>query len=383
MSTMTFIVKSAIRNRRRAGFTIASVGVSFVLVTILCTAWFSFYSENTESPVAYRVVTLNRISIFFPVLSYFGDRIRTIPGVLNTVYFNWFGGIYKDGGPKNSFGQFGTDPSEVFKVYTEWAITPEQLSDFQRDAAGAAVPRKLAQRFGWKLGDHIFLKGTMRPINLELTIRAIFDTPTDWGDLIFHWDPVIATHPQYAGIVQGYFVSRLGSVNDVPRVSKAIDEEFRNSPMPTKTEPESEFYLGFIQMLGDVKSFILSMLLAAVFAISMVTANTIAMSVRERIRELAVFRALGYSRERMLFIVIAEAVFLVGVGCLVGLLGGWALLAVSPLIPSASVLRLVHLDVVPCSIVFAAALALGMVSAFAPAFYASKISIARGLRHTG
>jgi putative ABC transport system permease protein len=383
MSTFTLIVKSATRNRRRMAFTTTSVAVSFVLITLLCSAWYSFYTKEAGAPDAFRIVTLNRISIFFPVLSNFGDRIRAMPGVVNSVPFNWFGGIYKEGGPKNSFGQFGTDAADVFKVYNEWSVAPDQLLAFQKDAAGAAVPRKLAQRLGWKLGDHIFLQGTIRPITLELTIRAIFDTPTNWGDLVFHWDPVVASHPQYAGVVQGYFISRVRSIEDVPRLSKAIDEAFRNSPMPTKTEPESEFALSFLSMLGDIKSFILIMLGASGFAISMVAANTIAMSVRERISEMAVMRAVGYSRRRLFLIIIGEAVFVVGLGCMIGIVGGWLLLVLAPLIPSAAILRNLNIGLLPSAVMVGGAIFIGAISAFIPALYASRISIASALRHTG
>jgi putative ABC transport system permease protein len=383
MTWHSLIVKSSFRNRRRSLSTIASVTVSFLLLTILLGMWYAFYTVNGAGPSAYRFMTRNRVSLFFPVLDAARGRLRTLPGVEAVTQLNWFGGRYKEGGAANSFSQYGTDPSAVFNVYSEWAVDPEQVAAFQHDPAGAAVSRKLAERYGWKLGDRILLQGTITPINLDLHVRAIYDPRGASLDaLLFNWDHVLDSYPQYRGI-QGTFVSRVRSPEQVAPAVKAIDEQFHNSPLPTKSESESAYQLESLSMLGNVKLFILTVSLAVTFAMLLVCANTAAMSIRERVREIAILRTMGYSKYKILGLLLGEAAVLSLCGGLMGVVLGLIVARVGATFPSGRILGAVHLAPTTVLVILMLAIAVAVFSSFVSAFQASRGNIIKGLRYVG
>lgn len=382
MTLFGFVVKSTFRNRRRAVSTIASITVSFALLSILGAGWYTFYTIHGSGGAACRLVTRNRISLFFPLLSFYRNQIRAMPGVLHVAQLNWWGGTYKTGGAMNTFASYGTDANEIFDVYDEWSIDAEQLLAFKADAAGAAVPRVLAQRYGWKLGDKIFIKGTITPVNLDLTVRAIFDAPNKFEGLLFHWEPVVESFPALRGL-EGFFVTRVDSPKSVALIVKAIDEKFRNAPQPTKSESESAFQLETLAMLGNVKLLILSISAATIFAVLLVCANTSAMAVRERIRELAVMRALGYSMSRVVRLSLYESVVLSGIGGIVGIcLAKIALIYLGGL-PAGRILNSVNLGVVPAGAVVLVAVGVGLASSLLSVLIGARGDVARGLRHVG
>jgi putative ABC transport system permease protein len=383
MTWQSLIVKSSFRNRRRSLSTIASVTVSFLLLTILVGLWYAFYTVNGAGPSAYRFMTRNRVSLFFPVLESARTKLRTLPGVEAVTQLNWFGGRYKEGGAANFFPQYGTDPSAIFNVYNEWVVDPDQITAFQHDPAGAAVSRKLAERYGWKLGDRILLQGTITPINLDLHLRAIYDPGRHSLDaLLFNWDHVLDSYPQYRGI-QGTFVSRVRLPDQVAPAVKAIDEQFHNSPLPTKSETESAYELETLSMLGNVKLFILSVSLAVTFAMLLVCANTSAMSIRERVREIAILRTVGYSRHQVLGLLLAEAAVLSIVGSLMGIVLGLIVARVGATFPSGRVFGAVHVAPATILVILLLAIAVVVASSFISAFQASRGSIIKGLRYVG
>jgi len=383
MTWQGFIVKSALRNRRRSFSTLASVTVSFLLLSVLIAMWYAFYTVSGAGPSAYRFMTRNRISLFFPVLEVVRAKLRTQPGVIAVTQLNWFGGTYKDGSAHNSFPQYGTDPSALFSVYNEWQVTPEEVIAFQHDPAGAAVSRKLAERYGWKLGDHIFLKGTITSINLDLNVRAIYDPRgSNLDALLFNWEHVLDSFPQYKGI-QGTFVTRVQSPDEVAPAIKAIDEQFRNSPLPTKSESESAYQLEILSMLGNVRFFILSVSAAVCFAMLLVSANSSAMSIRERVRELAIFRTLGYSKRQILGLLLGEAAALSLIGAALGSILGIIAARVAATFPSGRILSAVHVAPTVILTIFALALATAVLSTVVYAYRACRGDIVQGLRYVG
>jgi putative ABC transport system permease protein len=269
--------------------------------------WRSFYLMKGSPDSELRIVTRHRVSLTFYIPAAYRDKIRTVAGVVNVTPWRWFRGIYKDDKPENSFAQFGTDPTEVFKVFKDFQIDAGQLAAFQRDRAGAAVVRQLAEQHGWKLGDRLVLKGTYYPVILELTIRAIFDAPDTWKTLLFNFGYIEEARSAFKGKI-GTFVSLVESADAVGPVSKQIDSMFQNTGRPTRTESEKAFGLTFISLLGNVKAFILSIALAVSFALLLVVGNTMAMIARERIREIAVMKTLGFSKGSILTMLVGEAV---------------------------------------------------------------------------
>src|SRR5271168_2904573 len=325
MTLTLFVTKNALRNKRRSILTIASIGVSLLLLTFMMTLWRGFYIDKGSAESTRRLVTRHRVSLTFNLPGFYREKIRALPGVVAVVPNSWFGGLYKDNKPENFFPQFATDPDEFPKVYPEMQIPADQLAAWQRDRAGVIVNDELAKQFGWKVGDRIVLQGTIYPVNLELTIRGIYHWPAANKTVYFNTKYVEEAVPFFKGQA-GTFSIMSGSAGDVAKVASAVDDMFHNSPQPTKTESEKAFGLSFVNMLGNVKAFILSICLAVIFTTLLVSANTMAMSIRERTREVALLKTLGFTRGTVLGLFMSESISLAALGGLLGALGASGLI---------------------------------------------------------
>src|ERR1700691_2888666 len=324
MTLTRFVTKNAFRNKRRSMLTVLSIAFFLRLLTLMMTIWRPFYLDQGSPESAERLVVRHRVSLTFSLPGYYREKIRAMPGVLAVVPVSWFGGIYKDQKPENFFAQFGTDPEEFFKVYRDLEISADQVTAWQRDRQGVIVNDSLAKKYGWKLGDRIVLQGTIYPVNLELYVRGIFSSYPDDKAVYFNTKYVEEAVSFFKGQA-GTFSILAASPQDVGRVASTIDDMFRNSPQPTKAESEKAFGLEFVAMMGNVKAFILVICGAVVFATLLVSATTMAMSIRERTREVAVLKTLGFTRNSVLGLFVSEAVALAAVGGLIGFAMGWLL----------------------------------------------------------
>jgi putative ABC transport system permease protein len=382
MTLTRFVTKNAFRNKRRSILTVLSIAFSLLLLTLMMTIWRAFYLDQGSPESAERLVVRHRVSLTFSLPGYYREKIRAMPGVLAVVPVSWFGGIYKDQKPENFFAQFGTDPDEFFKVYRDLEIPAEQVTAWQRDRQGVIVNDSLAKKYGWKLGDRIVLQGTIYPVNLELIIRGIFHSNPDNKSVYFNAKYVEEAVAFFKGQA-GTFSILANSPADVSRIAGAVDDTFRNSPQPTKTESEKAFGLEFVAMMGNVKAFILSICSAVVFATLLVSANTMAMSIRERTREVAVLKTLGFTRRGVLGLFVSEAIALSLAGGLIGAGLGW--LMVYGLTHSPQFFSFFPMKVT-LGIWLAALLTsgvVGLLSAAVPSYHASNINIVDGLRHIG
>jgi len=315
--------------------------------------------------------------------AYYRDKIRSLPGVVAVVPMTYFGGKYIDDRPEHAFAQFATDPAEYTKVAPDKVVAADQLEAWQRDRAGAMVDIELAKKFGWRLGDKITLQGTFFPVNPELTIRAIFTMDPPPRTLYFHTAYLEEAVPWLKGQA-GFFNTRVASADDVPRVSRAIDDMFRNSPQPTKTESEHAFRLSFVAMLGNVKAFILSICAAVVFAILLVSANTMAMSIRSRTREVALLKTLGFTSSNVLSLFVGEAIALALAGGALGILAATGVVQMFAHSPAAiGVPRGLGVTLPTMALALVVAASVGFISACLPAYHASRMNIVEGLRHIG
>jgi putative ABC transport system permease protein len=383
MTLTRFVTKSAFRNKRRSILTVLSITFSLLLLTLMMTIWHTFYIDKGDAESAQRLVTRHRVSLTESMPSFYREKIRTIPGVVAVAPTSWFGGIYKDAKPENFFAQFGTDPEEIMKIFTDFQLPPDQLLAWQRDRAGVIVDDQLARKYGWKLGDRIVLQGTIYPVDLELTIRGIYTGPQPTNSVYFN-QKYVEEAVSFAKGQAGTFDILADSPDNVPKVASAVDSMFRNSPEPTKTESEKAFQLTFINSIGNVKAFILSISFAVVFATLLVSATTMAMSIRERTREVAVLKTLGFTRQSILKLYIGEAVLVALTGGAMGCL--LALLLVSGLAHAPGMgLFLSGVKVTPPTLLLAIFVAgmVGLLSAILPAYHAAKLDIVEGLRYIG
>ena len=382
MTLTRFVTKNAFRNKRRSVLTVLSIAFSLLLLTLMMTIWRAFYLDEGSAESQQRLVVRHRVSLTFDLPGYYRDKIRAVPGVVAVVPVSWFGGIYKDQKPENFFAQFGTDPEEFFKVYRDMELPADQLAAWQRDRQGVIVDDSLANKYGWKLGDRIVLQGTIYPVNLELYVRGIFHSTPDDKAVYFNTKYVEEAVSWFKGQA-GTFSILVASPQDVSRVASAIDDMFRNSPQPTKAESEKAFGLEFVAMMGNVKAFILVICSAVVFATLLVSANTMAMSIRERTREVAVLKTLGFTRQSVLGLFVSEAVALALAGGLLGF--GLGCMMVYSLTHSKQFISFFPMKVTPGMWVLAMLTAglVGLVSSVLPSYHASKVNIVDGLRHIG
>ena len=380
MTLTRFVTKNAFRNKRRSVLTVLSIGGSLLLLTFLITIWRSFYDSKPSEQSAQRLIVRHKVSLVFNLPSYYKQKIQAIPGVKEVVNQQWFGGQYMDDKPEHFIAQFGTDPQELMKVYPEFKIPADQLEAWQHDRAGAIVDVGLAKKFGWKVGDRLNITGKIFPVNLELTIRGIFSPPDPTQSIYFNKDYIDEGFPKLKGN-EGFYAVLADSPQNVTKVAQAIDETFRNADRPTKTESEHAFQLGFIGMLGNIKAFIMSICLAVVFTILLVSANTMAMSIRERTREVAVLKTLGFTRNSILGLFVGEAVSLSVVGGLVGSL--LCFFIVGAMASQGGMFT--GMKVTPLTILASLLIAavVGFASSFIPSYHAAKVNIVDGLRHIG
>lgn len=382
MTLGRFAAKNAFRNRRRSIITAISISFSLLLLTLLMSVYRGFYIDQGPPTAALRLVTRHKVSLVFSLPSYYREKIRTIPGVVHVSPWNWFGGIYKDQKPENTFAQFGVDSNEIFDVMKEASVPSDQLEAFKRDRAGAAVNRALAQKHGWNIGDKVIVKGTIYPINLELNIRAIFDTDNAFDTMLFSTEYLEQALPRAKGQT-GTFYILVDAPQHATSVARAVDEMFANSPQPTKTETEKAFGLSFVAQLGNVKLFILSICGAVVFAILLVSANTMAMSIRERTREVAVLKTLGFTRGTILSLYVGEAVTISLFGGLLGATGATLLMILAAHAPNGTFFTGFKVSAPTYLVAIAVAALVGFLSAIVPSYQASQRNIVDGLRHIG
>ncbi|HUD55678.1 MAG TPA: ABC transporter permease [Terracidiphilus sp.] len=387
---LLFIVKNALRSKRRAFLTMASVALSFCLLAVLMALYHALYLAPPATPgQAFRLVVHHKVSLTQDLPLSYERKIAEIAGVKDVTSLRWFGGTYKDArDPRNNFAQFGIEPAHLFNVYPEFSMPQNEIAAFEQQKTACITSRALATKLGWKIGERINLVGTM--MTLDLTLVGIFDDPGDTEVLYFNrdylQDSLPTTDPRNDMVQQYYVESR--SKDDVASVASAIDAAFAESPAPTRTESEHAFMLSFVSFVGNAKLFLIAIGGAVTFTILLVSANTISMSVRERIREVGILKTLGFSSSEVLAMILSESAF-------IGLVGGIVGCAIAVVLSlgiaqaahhgSAFVQSLRSFSMTPLSafLTILAALALSVVSALVPALSAARAPIVDSLRHTG
>jgi len=381
---LPLILKNCWRNRRRTTLTVVSVGVSMCLLGVMMYLYHAFYLSDPAPEQALRLVARNRVSLTLQMPEFYREKIRQIPGVREVMISQWYGGVYKDArDPKNFFARFGVDADKLFTMYSEFRIPEEQKKAFLRERTACVIGRDLANKFNFKEGDRITVVGDVFPGTLEFTVRGIFDSPRVSDLLYFHREYLEETLPAAQRGNAGSFYVLVDDPGNVTRVANAIDDEFRNATVQTRTENEQAFILNFMSFLGDVKLFLVSICAAVIFTVLLVSANTMAMSVRERVREVGVLKTLGFSRGNILTIILGEACGIALAGGVIGfvlstlLTGGVRSSPIGAFLPSSSAV-----DPAVAVACIAVAVGIALISSFAPAWSAARTNIVEALRST-
>lgn len=382
MKFAVLVLKSALRNKRRTVLTVLSLAVSLFLLVTLQTVLYELSSPTLSPESDLRLWTRHAVSLANVIPLAYKDRIARVPGVKDVMVANWFGGIYID--ESNFFAQFAVDADRYFRIYPELQIPVDQRLAFERERTGAVAGVRLAQRFGWKIGDRVTLKGTFYPFDAELKIVGFFTSPNppDEATLTFHYDYLYELMNRRGDA--GTFCILAESREALPHIARSVDQMFRNSSAPTKTETEKAFVQSFSGMLGNVKMLITSISVVVVFTILLVTAASMGMTIRERTSEVAVLKTLGYTSRLVLALLLSEALLIALAGAALGC-GGAKLVYSTADLQRATGGFIVQLRVQNSAMLLGISLgaAIGLFSAAIPAVRASRLSIAEALRHIG
>jgi putative ABC transport system permease protein len=376
------------RKKLRTLLTVLSIFVAFVLYGLLCTIKEAFTAGVTMAG-ADRLVVRHKVSLIMNLPASYKERMEKLPGVDSAIHFTWFNGIYKEE-PKNFFGSFPiSDLETLLAIYPEYTIPTNQIQAFQKTRTGCIIGRSLATRkeFGWKIGDRIQIKSPIWPRKgdqpWEFEVVGILDAAkktADTSGFYFRYDYFNEARSYGEGLV-GWYGVKVRDPDRAAEVARAIDDEFANSPHETKAEPEGAFMQGFAAQIGDIGTILIAILSAVFFTILIVAGNTMAQSVRERIGEFGVLKAMGFTNSLALGLVLAESCLLAAVGGLAGLGVAWLIAAGGSPVPS--MLPVFYLPprylVIGVGIVFA----LGIIAGILPALQAMRVRIADALRRQG
>ncbi len=377
MKYLHLVVSNLFRKKTRTALTAGSFAVALFLFGILAAVDGAF-KQGVDVAGVDRLVVLNRVSIIQPLPLAYRDRIARIPGVIGVTFANWFGGVYQD--ERNFFPQFAVDREKYREMYPEFVVPDDQWQAFLADKEGAVVGEALAERFKWKLGDRIPIKGAIFPGSWEFNIRGVYrgrrpqdDTTQFW----FRWD-YFDERKQFTKGVVGWYVIRIANPDDAVRLVKTIDDQFANSPTETKTDTEKAFAASFVKQMGNIQLLIMSVGSVVFFTLLLVTGNTMAIAVRERTRELAVLKAVGFRDGFVLALVIVETMAVAAVGGGVGL--ALAKLFTLRGDPTGGLLPFFYVSPQSIAAGFGLALAVGLAAGILPALSASRLRVVDALR---
>ncbi len=366
------------RHRWRTILTIASVALALFLFASLRTVLTTLDSA-AQFGSARRLVTTNSTGFVFPLPIAYASRLAAVEGVQGVTWANWFGGQYGDG--KRFFANFAVDGESYLALYPEMSVPDDQKTAFLQDRGGALVGARLLDIFGWRVGQNVTLRGTIFPGDWPFTIRGVY-TPTDpaIGDdaMMFHWE-YLDERTDRQGLA-GWYILEIDRAENAANIAKAVDDLFRNSPSPTKTGTEQAFNASFATMFGNISLLLNSIGTAVVFAILLVTANAMMMSTRERGREFAVLKTVGFTDRRLFLLVLAEAGGITLLGALVGL-GGAKLLYRVTNFNAGGFLPGFDVTVSTLAIGTGIALLLMLASGIVPAVRAARLPVVTALRN--
>ena len=378
----SLIFRNVFRNRRRSLLTLASGAVSLALLSLLLALYQGFFYGEDDSPSqASRMVCRHRVSLTQSLPASYQQRIQQIPGVEKVSTWTWFQGVYIE--PKDFFARFAVDADTIFDIHPDWIIAPDQLAAFKRNRTACAIAKTIADQYKIHVGDRVTIVGDIYPVTLELTVAGIYQHPPHTEALVFHREYLTELLPKTSESRDsvGTYLILAQDPKQVPAISRAIDAMFDNSPAPTRTESEKEFGRSFLAFMGNIKLFLMAMCAAVTFTVLLVSANTVAMAVRERTRETAILRTLGFTPFEILQLVVGEAVLISVIGWAIGLPFGWVLAKGVTAIAGGFGAR--DLKWQAAAIVLVMAIIVGFLASLVPAVIASRKNVVESLRFTG
>ena len=381
MRFFTFLLANLLRKKVRFTMTIGSFTVALFLYCLLATIDASF-NQGVEVAGADRLVVVNKTSMIQPLPFSYRERLMQLPGVKHVTYAIWFGGIYQS--EKNFFPQIAIDVKGHRQMYPEFTIPEKQWEAFLKDKEGCIVGRKTLEKYGWKIGDRVPLRGTLWPGTWEFNIRGIYEGSRNEDDLTqfwFHYDFLDERRPpEFGKGTVGWYMVKVQNIDGAAAVVAAIDKRFANSAYETKTDTEKSFAADFVKQIGNIKLIMLSVGGVVFFTLLLVTGSTMSMSVRERTGELATLKTIGYSDITVLLLVMAESLTIALIGGTIGVLSGKLYTLIGD--PTGGLMPTFYLAPPKMVSGLWLALLIGMLSGILPAFFAMRLKIVEALRRT-
>ena len=381
MKFLPLVWKNLFRRKARTLFTVLSIVVAFVLFAYLAAIRLAF-GTGVSVAGADRMLVIHKVSLIQPLPESYLGRIAAVDGVADISHMSWFGGIYQD--PRNFFAQFAVDPESYLRLYPEIVLSDEEREAWLRNRTGAIVGRVTADRFGFEVGDRIPLQGTIFRTRSgptwEFTIDGIYEAGAEGYDtstFYFHHEYLMEANDQGARFI-GQYIIRVDDPARSADVAAAIDTRFANSPAETRTSTEQAFLQGFADQIGNIGAIVTAILGAVFFTILVITANTMAQSIRERTNELAVLKTLGFTDRRVLGLVLIESLALAVVGGAVGLGVGWLLIGLGD--PTGGFLTVFLIPTRDLVLGGVLVVLLGFAAGAVPALLATRLRIVDALR---
>jgi len=388
MKILSIIFRNAFRHKLRSFLTILGIAtavMAFGLLRTIVSAWNAGVSNSAEN----RMIVRHRVSFIFPLPQADLTELQKVPGVVGVTWSNWFGGVYGDANDfKNFWPRIAVDPATYFQMYPEFLVPPDQLKAFQQDRSGVIIGRKTAELHGFKVGDVITLNGDIFPGTWQFTVRGIYtgkEPSTDETQMFFQWDYLnenVKQREPGRTVGAGWYVLKVDRPDDMVKVAAAVDTMYTNSQAPTKTESERAFQQGFVAMSSAIITSLEVISFVIIGIILLVLANTIVMAVRERTREYAVLKTLGFTGRHVLTFILGEAM-------VIGLFGGiLGVLLTFPIVKGfgkalPTFFPIIGVSGVTVALALVAACLCGIAAGAAPAIRAAKMPIVSGLRTVG
>ena len=379
---LSIVLRNTLRHKLRTALTILCIALvlaGFGFIRTVITAWYA----GVEAASADRLVTRNSVSVIFTLPTSYRDQLLKFDGVKKVTYANWFGGVYIN--PDNFFMQFAVDKDTYFEVFPELIVPPDQMAAYLKDRQGVIVGRKLADRFGWKLGDRVTLIGTIFAGDWDFNIDGIYtgkDPNVDESIFLMRWDYldewVKKNWPGYPSEV-GWFGLKLSNPERASEISAAVDQHFKNSSAETLTETEKAYQMSFVSMSGTILVLLQVVSALIIGIILLVLINTMAMTARERISEYAYMKSMGFQAYHLAGLIIGESLV---ISCVGGLFGFVLLLPITHLV-AATVSQwfpIFNLSATTIALLVITTIGVGIIASIFPIQKVLRMKIVDGLR---
>ncbi len=386
MKILKLIFKNTLRHKLRTSLTIIGISIAVIAFGLLRTVVSAWY-QGVNAASADRLIVRQAVSFIFPLPYSYLEKIKQVPGVKEVTFANWFGGIYKD--RSNFFARLGVDANTYFDVYNEFVVSPSEMDTFKKERNSCILGADIAKKFNIKVGDIMTLEGDIYPGNWEFVVAGIYKPKfktTDATQMLFHWtyidERMKQEMPGREGDV-GWYVVRINDPSKSAIISQQIDGLFANSPAETKTETESAFQQGFIQASSAIITSMNFMSFVIIGIIMLVLGNTMIMSARERTREYAVLKTLGFSGKHLAGIIMGESLLISFLGGCLGILMTYPIVdGFSRFIPK-GMFPVFEVETVVVLLAVGAAIFIGVAAAIFPIQRALRTKIVDGFRFVG